>query len=299
MDSAITGGERISYATGLSTVLNNGSWHHAATTYDGTTRRIYLNGVQVAQDTPGSNGATAANFRIGSTNNGEFFNGTIDDVAIYNHALTATEIQSLASGGSPLAGPIITSFTAAPASAYEGGAVTLNWNVNTANVTGVFSYEIKYGNITVTSGSAASGTFNTTVPDLAGTAQTVTWTFRAIETGGNNVTNTAGAGIAGDPGIPSATSQAGLTTSGGTPLPVTLAGSDPNGGALSYLIVSPPAKGTLSRNEGLPHLYGHSRNVWRGSIHVQGKRRQYSVRRGHRAAYHPHPAHRSVLRHSR
>lgn len=90
-------------ATGLATNLLNGSWHHVATTYDGTTRRIYLNGVQVAQDTPGANGAAAANFRIGSTNNGEFFNGTLDDVALYNHGLTAAEVQSLASGGSPLA----------------------------------------------------------------------------------------------------------------------------------------------------------------------------------------------------
>ena len=38
------------------------------------------------------------NFRIGSTNNGEFFSGSLDDVAIYNSALTATEVQALASG---------------------------------------------------------------------------------------------------------------------------------------------------------------------------------------------------------
>ena len=56
-------------ATGLPGPFTDGAWRHVATTYDGTTRRIYLNGVQVAQDTPGANGATAANFRIGSTNN--------------------------------------------------------------------------------------------------------------------------------------------------------------------------------------------------------------------------------------
>lgn len=242
-------------ATGLATVLNNGSWHHVATTYDGTTRRIYLNGVQVAQDTPGANGATAANFRIGSTNNGEFFSGTLDDIAVYNHALTAAEVQSLASGGSPLAGPLITFFTAAPGSGYEGAAVALSWNVNTANVTGAFSYEIKLGAATVDSGTAASGTFNTVIPDLAGAAQNVTWTFRAIETGGNNVTNTAGAVVAGDPGLPSANSQAGLTTPAETPLGITLTGSDPNGGTLSYIIVTPPAKGTLSSGTGAARTY--------------------------------------------
>ena len=242
-------------ATGLATVLNNGTWHHVATTYDGTNRRIYLNGVQVAADVPGVNAATAANFRIGSTNNAEYFNGTIDDVALYNNALTAAEVASLAAGSSPFAGPSITSFTATPASAFEGAAVALSWNVSTANVTGTFSYEIKLGAATLASGTATSGTYDTVVPELAGTAQTVTWTLRAIETGGNNVTNTASAGVAGDPGIPSANSQASLTTPAETLLNITLAGSDPNGGTLSYIIVTPPAKGTLSSGTGAARTY--------------------------------------------
>jgi hypothetical protein len=41
-------------ATGLATNFLDGNWHHAATTYDGTARRIYLDGVQVAQDNPGA-----------------------------------------------------------------------------------------------------------------------------------------------------------------------------------------------------------------------------------------------------
>lgn len=249
-------------ATGLTTNLLNGSWHHVATTFDGTTRRIYLNGVQVAQDAPGANGATAANFRIGSTNNGEFFNGALDDVAIYNNALSATEVQSLASGGSPLSGPIITSFTSSKANGFEGDPITLNWNVNTANVTGTFSWEIKYGETTLNTGSTASGSFDTVVPDLAGTSQTVTWTLRAIETGGNNVTNTASTGVSGDPGIPSATSQAGLTTPSVTPLNIILAGSDPNGGNLSYTIVTPPAKGSVSGGSAAARTYTSNPGVY-------------------------------------
>ncbi|MCS7305381.1 MAG: PEP-CTERM sorting domain-containing protein, partial [Thermoguttaceae bacterium] len=59
-------------------------------------------------DTPGTNNAQAANFAIGATNfynfpnNLEFFKGLIDEVAIYNHALTADEIRALAAGVSPL-----------------------------------------------------------------------------------------------------------------------------------------------------------------------------------------------------
>ena len=242
-------------ATGLATNFLDGNWHHVATTWDGTTRRIYLNGTGVASDTPGSNGAAAANFRIGSTNNAEFFNGTLDEIAVYNHALSATEVQSLAAGGSPLSGPLITSFSASKATAYEGEAVTLSWNVNTANVTGTYSYEISYGAASVDTGSSATGTFGTVVPDLAGTAQPATWTFRAIETGGNAVTTTASLSVAADPGIPSAQSQAGLTTPSGTPLPITLSGNDPNGGTLIYSIVTPPVHGTLSTDPGASRLY--------------------------------------------
>ena len=242
-------------APGLSPALNNGSWHHVATTFDGTTRRIYLNGVQVAQDTPGSNGATAANFRIGCTNNTEYFNGSIDDVALYNNALSASEVQFLAAGGSPVAGPSINSFTANPTTAFESGAVALSWSVNTSLVTGTFSYEITYGATVVSSGSAATGTFNTVVPDLAGTPQPVTWTLRAIETGGTNVIKTASASVAADPGIPTVTSQSGLTTPANTPLAITLAGSDPNGGTLTYIIVTPPTRGTVSGGTGTARTY--------------------------------------------
>ena len=242
-------------ATNLSTNFLDGNWHHVATTYDGTTRRIYLDGAQVIQDTPGANNAGTANFRIGSTNNAEFFSGSLDDVAIYNTALTAAEVQALASGGSPLSGPSITSFTVNKSSAYEGEGVTLNWNVNTSRVTGTFSYEIKLGATTLTTGTAATGSYATTVPDLAGTVQPVTWTLRAIETGGGNVTVTSTASLTADPGIPTAASQAGLTTPASTPLNITLAGSDPNGGTLSYLIVTPPARGTLSAGTGASRTY--------------------------------------------
>ena len=74
-----------------------GGWSHVAATFDGTTRRIYLNGTQIASDTPtGHNVPNANNFRIGSTNNGEYFNGTIDEVRIYNRSLTTAEIASIA-----------------------------------------------------------------------------------------------------------------------------------------------------------------------------------------------------------
>lgn len=87
--------------SGATCPLSAGTWYHVASTWDGTTRKLYLNGVLKRSDTPGTNNATAANFNIGKTCCSEFFNGLIDDVAIYSRALTAVEVAELADGAVP------------------------------------------------------------------------------------------------------------------------------------------------------------------------------------------------------
>lgn len=62
------------------------TWTHVAATFDGTTRRIFVNGALVASDTPvGHNVSVVDNLTIGATNNGvvyDGFDGYIDDVRI-------------------------------------------------------------------------------------------------------------------------------------------------------------------------------------------------------------------------
>jgi hypothetical protein len=73
------------------------TWTHIATTYDGANQRFYVNGVLVGT-TPGSGAINVANgaIRIGGNNSstGEFFQGLIDEVRVYNRALSASEIAS-------------------------------------------------------------------------------------------------------------------------------------------------------------------------------------------------------------
>jgi hypothetical protein len=74
----------------------DGRWYHVVALFDGTTRKIYLNGLRIAYDTPtGHNVPNASNFRIGSTNLGEYFSGDIDELRIYNRAFTDSEIKVL------------------------------------------------------------------------------------------------------------------------------------------------------------------------------------------------------------
>ena len=68
-------------------------WHHVVATFDGTTRKIYYDGNLAGSGAASGNAVpNANNFRIGSTNNGEYFSGYLDEVKIYNIAKTADEI---------------------------------------------------------------------------------------------------------------------------------------------------------------------------------------------------------------
>jgi hypothetical protein len=73
-----------------------GVWTHVASTYDGTTQRLYVNGALVASRAQtGSMTTSTSPLRIGGNNAwaGEFFGGLIDEVRVYNRALSVTEIQ--------------------------------------------------------------------------------------------------------------------------------------------------------------------------------------------------------------
>lgn len=70
-----------------------GSWHYVVTEFDGTTRKIYLDGVLKGSDTPSGHSAVLSNFRIGSINGGNYFNGSIDELQIYNRALSLGQIK--------------------------------------------------------------------------------------------------------------------------------------------------------------------------------------------------------------
>jgi hypothetical protein len=72
------------------------AWRHLATTYDGTTMRIYVDGTQVYERAAsGAITNSAGALRIGGNKVwNEWFKGLIDEVRIYNRALTAAQLQS-------------------------------------------------------------------------------------------------------------------------------------------------------------------------------------------------------------
>ncbi|MCF8448534.1 MAG: Ig-like domain-containing protein [Taibaiella sp.] len=74
--------------------MADGNWHHVAATFDGTTRKIYTDGVLRGQDNPtGHNVPSASNASIGRTFVSEYYSGNMDEVRIWNVARTATQIS--------------------------------------------------------------------------------------------------------------------------------------------------------------------------------------------------------------
>ena len=76
-----------------------GQWQHVAGVYDGRKMYIYVNGVlDTSQDASGSINTNDVRLQIGSNTEVEdrFWSGLIDEVRIYNYALSQAEVAALA-----------------------------------------------------------------------------------------------------------------------------------------------------------------------------------------------------------
>jgi hypothetical protein len=72
-------------------VITDGNWHRAGFVKDGINRILYVDDVQVARDTAVSLEAAGGDLYIGAGSGlepGTFWSGLIDDVRIYNRAVS-------------------------------------------------------------------------------------------------------------------------------------------------------------------------------------------------------------------
>ena len=86
------------------TPLTIGTWTHVTMVHDGSKDLIYFNGVKVNEkNAPGALDKTRYPLGIGydPIDNGGFFDGALDDVQIYNRALSDAEIAALYAAQNP------------------------------------------------------------------------------------------------------------------------------------------------------------------------------------------------------
>jgi parallel beta-helix repeat protein len=97
--------DSIYYVNGGS--INSGQWHHIAVTIENGTLYLYKDGVQYSGidagwDASGTGGSAVIGAKENTGSIIQLFQGTIDEVAIWNRSLSSQEIQDIFNSGSPI-----------------------------------------------------------------------------------------------------------------------------------------------------------------------------------------------------
>ena len=206
---------------------------------------------------------------IGATSWGDpGMTGSVNEFRVYEGELTASEVASNLSSGpdkAPGNGPVITSFSSSHATRQEGENATLSWDIDTTNLSGSLSLEIRDpADTLVHSATTATGNTPVTMGDTGGVLSTKIFTLTVWDTAtpANIQTRTLEIEVA--PGIPTADEQS-LQTVEAAPLTIVLSGSDPNSHpdpALTYSILNPPSGGSLTGSP--PNLSYTAQNGFTG-----------------------------------
>ncbi len=239
---AIIGGSQ-SQAFGTAQ-LATGAWVHLAETYDGSALRFYLNGTQVSSVARTGSILTSTNaLNIGSDSiYGQYFNGLIDEVRIYNVALSAAQIQTdmatAIGGGAPPTDTTPPTDPSALSATAAGTTVNLSWTGST-DAGGVTGYEVERCQGAGCSNFTPLKTVTTTTTSDTGLAASTSYSYRvrakdaAPNFSGYSNTATAVTAAAADttpPTDPSALSA----TAAGTTVNLSWTGSTDAGGVTGY-----------------------------------------------------------------
>src|SRR3989344_4660568 len=151
------------------------TWFHAIATYDGSTMRLYKDGIEVGSvaklGTIDIDTTIPAN--IGRNPDGSnHMDGAMDDVRIYNRALTVSDIQALYAytGGPP--------DTQSP-SVVSSSQINLSWTASSDNV-GVTGYRVYRGGTQITTVTGTSYSDTGLSPST-----TYSYTVAAVDGAGN------------------------------------------------------------------------------------------------------------------
>ena len=182
----IVGHYYLTMNTGMSNYLDSGQtpttgqWQHLAGSYDGATARVYLDGTLIASRSFAGNVGDSNTWHIGAygSSPGQFFDGLIDDVRIYDRALSVAEIQADLSQGANDSTPPST-----PTSFAKTGAtsttIATSWTASTDNVA-VTGYQVFRGGTLLGTTTSTSHTFTG-----LSCATSYTLAVRAIDAAGN------------------------------------------------------------------------------------------------------------------
>lgn len=93
-----SGNTTVTQTFGNASSIWDNAWHFVTYTYDGTTQRLYIDGTLKTSSIKNINQVVGAPFIIGLDNivgYSRYFNGGLDDVRIYDRALSDSEVMAL------------------------------------------------------------------------------------------------------------------------------------------------------------------------------------------------------------
>jgi hypothetical protein len=173
------------HTVSTSSTYNDGKWHHVVATLSSTGMVLYVDGVQVGSDANTVAQALNGYWRIGGDNlsgwpsrpTSDYLKGTIDEVAVYPTALTATQVQRhYTDSANPVPTAAFTSscqvlvcdYDASSSSDVNGVVAAYSWNFGDGSAPG--------SGATPSHTYAAAGTYPVvlTVTDNEGATDTVT-----------------------------------------------------------------------------------------------------------------------------
>ena len=142
--------------------VSNSTWAYFCYTNDGVLSKLYQDGTMISQQASSGQISLAGNANFGRMTNPAYdaFNGCIDDIGIWNRALTACEISDL----------------------YNSQLGTLNTS-STLNETALDTYTWPINGQTYTQ----SGTYTSTIPNAAGCDSIITLNLTLNFTGLNEL----------------------------------------------------------------------------------------------------------------
>ena len=145
-----------------------GTWNHVAWTYNQAALIVYFNGQPVATNTVGAQriGTTSVPLQISGSGNIVFFNGLIDEVSVYNTALSAAQILAIYDAGSTgkCKEPVIAG-QPQNQDGYYGSSVFLSVN---ATGSGTLSYQWLLNDVAITNATNATLSLGNLQPANAG-----------------------------------------------------------------------------------------------------------------------------------
>ncbi|QQG44288.1 MAG: DUF2341 domain-containing protein [Candidatus Roizmanbacteria bacterium] len=134
--------------------LSTNRWYYVTATYDGSNQRLYIDGVLKGTNTSVASDSVTTFYLANRAGNSLYWNGTLDDVKIYNYARTSKQIVEDMNAGHPAVGSPVGSALAhwkfdegygSTANNSGNGGNTLNGTLGTGSSAPTWTNNGKFG----------------------------------------------------------------------------------------------------------------------------------------------------------